>query len=90
MQLVGNYHENVLGCLDVMQDDDYLYTVMPYCEGGDLYARIMPSPRRTGSSNASVGSRSPHSVNEAQARNWFKQLLSVSTSTVMISLVDIS
>lgn len=33
---MGNYHANVLGCLEVLQDDDYLYTVMPYCNGGDL------------------------------------------------------
>lgn len=83
MQLVGNYHDNVLGCIDVLQDDDYLYTILPYCEGGDLYGRIMNSPRRNISSNGSVGpcqspADSPHSVNEAQARNWFKQLLSVS------------
>ena len=77
----------MIGCIDVMQDDDYLYTIMPYCEGGDLYGRVMgPSPRRNISSTGSVGSRqssgtdSPgHSVNEAQARMWFKQLLSVSS-----------
>ena len=85
MQLVGNYHDNVLGCIDVLQDDDYLYTIMPYCEGGDLFGRIMSSPRRnTPPSNGSESSRRPradspgHCVDEAQARNWFRQLLSVS------------
>ena len=83
MQLIGNYHENVIGCIDVLQDDDYLYAIMPYCEGGDLYGRVMRSPRRNPPSNGTSGSRrslreSPgHSVDEAQARMWFRQLLSV-------------
>jgi serine/threonine protein kinase len=82
MQLVGNYHDNVLGCIDVLQDDDYLYTIMPYCEGGDLFGRIMSSPRRNTSLNGSESSRRPradspgHSVDEPQARIWFRQLLS--------------
>lgn len=40
LQYIGNYHSNVLGCLEVLQDDDYLYTVMPYCSGGDMYSLI--------------------------------------------------
>ena len=30
LQLVGNYHANILGCIEVLQSDDYLYTIMPY------------------------------------------------------------
>ena len=93
MQLIGNYHDNILGCIDVLQDDDYLYTIMPYCEGGDLFGRVMGPLhlQRTASASTygSVGSRrssndSPgHSVNEDQARRWFKQLLSVSSLHVV-------
>jgi serine/threonine protein kinase len=89
MQLVGNYHDNVLGCIDVLQDDDYLYTIMPYCEGGDLFGRIMSSPRRNTPLNGSGSSRRPradspgHSVDEPQARSWFRQLLSVSVFDIV-------
>jgi serine/threonine protein kinase len=89
MQLVGNYHDNVLGCIDVLQDDDYLYTIMPYCEGGDLFGRIMSSPRRNTPLNGSESSRRPradspgHSVDEPQARIWFRQLLSVSVFDIV-------
>ena len=40
LQYVGNYHGNILGCLEVLQDDEYLYIVMPYCSGGDMYAMV--------------------------------------------------
>ena len=40
LQYVGNYHGNVLGCLEVLQDDEFLYTLMPYCAGGDLYSMV--------------------------------------------------
>eukprot|EP00980_Cylindrotheca_fusiformis_P008440 scaffold1784_cov116-Cylindrotheca_fusiformis.AAC.20 len=29
-------NEHVLGCIKAMEDDHFLYIVMPYCEGGDL------------------------------------------------------
>lgn len=61
MQLIGNYHPNVLGAIDVMQDENYLYTIMPYCPGGDLFGLI------TGEKN--------HSMDEQKARVWFRQIL---------------
>mmetsp|Transcript_1723 Transcript_1723/g.2665 ORF Transcript_1723/g.2665 Transcript_1723/m.2665 type:complete len:419 (+) Transcript_1723:237-1493(+) len=62
MQLVGDYHSNVLGAIAVLQDEQYLYTVMPYCSGGDLFGRVMTEEN--------------HSVDENTARVWFNQLLS--------------
>ena len=61
MQLVGNYHPNVLGAIVVMEDDSYLYTVMAYCSGGDLFGRMM------GEEN--------HAVDEVKGRAWCRQLL---------------
>lgn len=63
MQLVSDYHPNVLGAMEVLQDDSYLYTVMPYCTGGDLFGRI------TTDEQTAV-------VDETKARVWFQQLLS--------------
>jgi serine/threonine protein kinase len=61
MQLVGDYHPNIIGAIDILQDEDSLYTVMPYCSGGDLFGRIVPEETNV--------------VSEARARAWFRQLL---------------
>ncbi|EEC47258.1 predicted protein, partial [Phaeodactylum tricornutum CCAP 1055/1] len=52
-------HPNVLGCIEVLQDDDFLYCIMPYCAGGDLYGAVMKNFR----------------PNEKQARTRFRELL---------------
>jgi len=80
LQLVGNYHPNILGCLEVLQDDEYLYTVMPYCSSGDLYSVIRAQNNLRVSDNSTVSSHShsshsQHIPDEKQARIWFKQLL---------------
>jgi serine/threonine protein kinase len=73
LQYTGNYHPNVLGCLEVLQDDNYLYTVMPYCTGGDLYSNIMAGQVL---SNLEKPIRSTvRRPSEEQARVWFGQLL---------------
>lgn len=61
MQLVGDYHPNVLGGIEVLQDDNYLYTVMPYCSGGDLFGHIIHENNQL--------------PDEGKARAWFRQLL---------------
>ena len=33
-------HANVIHLIDCMQDDDFVYLVLPYLSGGDLYARV--------------------------------------------------
>lgn len=65
MQLVGDYHPNVIGSLEVFQDDKYLYSVMPYCPNGDLYGKTMENFRASDSGRLS----------ESQARRWFRQIL---------------
>ena len=39
-QLIGDDYPNLLGILDALQDSANLYSVMPYCPGGDLYDYI--------------------------------------------------
>jgi hypothetical protein len=79
MQLLGNYHTNVLGAVEVLQDDEYLYTVMPHVSGGDLYGRLLDGfpPQKHKSENP--GDKS-YGFDESQARIWFRQLLLVSKS----------
>jgi len=74
MQLLGNYHPHVAGCLEVFQDDNCLYTVMPYLNGGDLYGRLiefMGYHSLGANSNGTIG------FDESSARIWFRQLLLV-------------
>ena len=80
MQLVGNYHANVVGCTEVLQDDDYLYTIMPYCAGGDLFGRIMGNDKTRSDSNKSdkTFDQAGIQIEEDRARVWFQQLLAVS------------
>ena len=68
LQLIGNGSNNgehVMGCLEVLQDEQYLYTVMPHYPGGDLYGKFDMSGLQL-------------YPDEEEAREYFKQLLSVS------------
>ena len=38
MQLLGNHHDHIVSAIGVLQDSKYLYIMMPYCAGGDLYS----------------------------------------------------
>ena len=60
MQLVGDYHPNVLGGIEVLQDDNYLHTVMPYCSGGDLFGHVIDEKN--------------HPPGDDKARAWFRKL----------------
>ncbi len=88
LELVGNYHPNVLGSIEVLQDDDFLYTVVPYCAGGDLYGRVVGGHHRRASESSDSSSQDSieqlplRRVDEAVARQWFRQLLSVSVPTM--------
>lgn len=64
MQLIGTEHPHVLGSLEVLQDDEYLYSVMPYARGGDLFGYVV---------NESKGDEG--GMEESIARYWFKQIL---------------
>lgn len=76
LQLLGNYNPHVVGALEVLQDDNCLYTVMPYLGGGDLYGRLLEyvGYRSTGD----VGEIGKSGFSESAARMWFRQLLQVS------------
>jgi len=66
MQLIGSASPHVLGPIEVMQDKDYLNTVMPYCSGGDLFGVVV---KFAGESNGEIG------MPEPVARYWFRQIL---------------
>lgn len=63
MQMLGNSHPNVLGCHEVLSDGTYIYMIMPYCDGGELFQRLQ-------------NNRMPNAgLSEAEARFWFRQIL---------------
>ena len=69
LQLIGADHPHVLGSIDVMQDENYLYSVMPFCRGGDLFGIVVRYAEEVG------GERG---MPEPVARYWFRQILWVS------------
>lgn len=72
MQLIGNDHPNVLGSLEALQDQDYLWSVMPFCRGGDLFGVVTETAeiRQANEAVEGVGG-----MLEPVARYWFRQLL---------------
>jgi serine/threonine protein kinase len=77
MQHLGNYNPHVLGALEVLQDDTFLYTVMNHLPNGDLYGRLIGGDSQLSSSSEDSESDS-RGLNEKQVRVWFRQLLMVS------------
>jgi serine/threonine protein kinase len=76
LQLLGNYHPHVAGPLEVLQDDNCLYTVMPYLNGGDLYGRLIEfMGYRSVRSTAANSSNGTTGFDESSARIWFRQIL---------------
>jgi hypothetical protein len=55
---------NIMMPLDLLTDDRHLYSVMPYCNGGELFERLDTSER----------------FPEPEARYWMYQVLNVSRS----------
>lgn len=68
MQLLGARHPNVLGSTEVLQDRDFLYSVMPYCKDGDLFGVVVQYAEESG---GEIG------MPEPVARFWFRQILQV-------------
>lgn len=67
MQLLGIApHLNVLSCSEVLQDGDYLYSVMPFCRDGDLFGIVVQYAEESG---GEIG------MPEPVARYWFRQIL---------------
>ena len=57
----------------MLQDKEYLYSVMPFCGGGDLFGVVLDVAERR---QANEGSEGGGGMSEPVARYWFRQLLS--------------
>ncbi|GKZ01122.1 hypothetical protein MPSEU_001063800 [Mayamaea pseudoterrestris] len=66
MQLLGARHPNVLGSSEVLQDGDFLYSIMPYCRDGDLFGVVVQYAEESGGAAG---------MPEPVARFWFRQIL---------------
>ena len=70
MQMLGSTpHPNVLGTMEVLQDGECLYSIMPYCRDGDLFGVVVEHAEENG---GEIGMAEP------VARYWFRQILWVS------------
>lgn len=54
---------NIMMPLDLLTDERNLYSIMPYCDGGELFERLDLNER----------------FSEDEARYWMDQVLNVST-----------
>lgn len=72
MQLIGSEHPNVLGSVEVLQDNEHLWSVMPFCRGGDLFGVVLAVAERRQENEAELGAGG---MLEPVARYWFRQLL---------------
>ena len=72
MQLIGNSHPNVLGSVEVLQDNEHLYSIMPFCRGGDLFGVVLDVAEKRQANEAIEGAGG---MSEPVARYWFRQLL---------------
>lgn len=52
-------HENVLTLLECLHDADFIYAVLPFCNGGELFSVV----------------ESGGAMEEAECRHWFTQIL---------------
>ena len=69
MQLLGSgHHPNVLQSVKVLQDGEYLYSIMPFCRDGELFSLVVQYAEESG---GEIG------MPEPVARFWFRQILSV-------------
>lgn len=66
MQYIGNSSPHVIGLRDVLQNNEYLFNIMPYCSGGDLFGVVV---RYAEENNGESG------MPEPVARYWFRQIL---------------
>lgn len=62
LQLIGNDHPNVMGSICALQDTLYLYSILPYCDSGELFNHVT----RQGGDGG---------LEEPEARYWFRQIL---------------
>ena len=76
MQLLGEMKSSphVLSSMEVLQDEKCLYSIMPYCSGGDLFGVVVQHADERGGGGMS----------EPAARYWFRQILLVRLSIEML------
>jgi hypothetical protein len=67
MQMLG-INPYVLSSTEVLQDSDFLYSIMPYCRDGDLFGIVVKYAEDSG---GEIG------MPEPVARYWFRQILNV-------------
>ena len=70
-------HPNVLHSTEVLQDSDFLYSVMPYCRDGDLFGIVVKYAEDSG---GEIG------MPEPVARYWFRQILNVRLLGVFVGV----
>ena len=68
MQLLGTNCRHVLGSVEVLQDNDYLFSIMPYCRNGDLFGIVVEQAEERNGEGGML---------EPVARHWFNQILQV-------------
>jgi hypothetical protein len=68
-------HPNVLHSTEVLQDSDFLYSVMPFCRDGDLFGIVVKYAEDSG---GEIG------MPEPVARYWFRQILNVCFSVFLL------
>jgi len=67
MQLIGDSHRNVLGCMEVLFDGHNLNVVMRYCDSGDLFQLLQEG--------LELDDGAAPGMSEGRARYWFRQLI---------------
>ena len=65
LNLIGTSSPHVIGSIEIIQDDNFLYSIMPYCNGGDLYSHVMDE----------VASSDLGRISEDKARGYFIDIL---------------
>jgi hypothetical protein len=68
LQLLGEHEGSpyVLSSSEVLQDGDFMYSIMPYCSGGDLFGVVVQYAEESGGEGG---------MPEPVARYWFRQIL---------------
>lgn len=59
LQFIGNMHPNIMGQICCLRDEKHIYSVMRFCNGGELYDYVDARGQ----------------LSEAQSRNLFRQVL---------------
>jgi serine/threonine protein kinase len=69
MQLISNKYECLMGCKEVLSNGKYIFVVMKYCSGGDLFDLIVDASSQNLANNVCPG------LTESQARTVFRKLV---------------